>query len=488
MLIKFGIIINTLGVLLMMVSLLMTSALPFSYYYGTNDNYAIFFSAITTFISGFIFWISSRKAPKNISKREGILIVSLGWIVISVFNALPYIYYGVFDNITDAIFESVSGITTTGASIISDIESIPKGLLFWRSLTQWIGGMGIIVLTVAIFPLLGIGGIELFVAETPGPTSSKIHPRIKETAKKLWFIYFSLTIALTIILYYSGMSFFDAINHGLTTMATGGFSTKNESIAFFNNTRIEYIITVFMFIAGINYTITYYIINGRFRKVWNSDEFKVYLAVVLIFIAAVSIILFFVKDIQIPDAIRISAFQIVSIMTTTGYVSADYTSWMPLLTMFFFVLLFSGGCAGSTSGGIKIIRLLVLSRISFMELKKLLHPQAIFSLKIDKKIVSSNVLSHILVFLLFYVFFFVIGTLIMTFILADFEHPLVTSIGAVASSLGNVGPAIGELGPSYNFAGIPSAGKWVLILFMLLGRLELFTLLIIFTPAFWNRN
>jgi trk system potassium uptake protein TrkH len=348
--------------------------------------------------------------------------------------------------------------------------------------------MGIIVLTVAIFPLLGIGGVELFVAEAPGPTSDKIHPRIKETAKRLWFIYLGLTSTLIVLLFLNGMAFYDALNHGLTTMATGGFSTKNASIAYFNDPTIQYILALFMFIAGINYTVIYFGFKGKFKKVWNSDEFRSYLYLVIGLIILVTLVVFGMRGSEFERSFREATFQIISIITTTGYVSADYTAWAPVLTLLFFILFFIGACAGSTSGGIKIIRHLVIIKNSFLELKRLLHPKAIIRIKIDKKVVTPRVMTHIQVFLLFYLILFALGSLVMTIILSDFEQPFLTSIGAVATSLGNVGPAIGQLGPMDNFASVPIAGKWVLTILMLLGRLELFTILILFTPYFWRKN
>ncbi|NND15691.1 MAG: TrkH family potassium uptake protein [Eudoraea sp.] len=466
----------------------MLTTLFFSTYYGSGDNLPLLYSALTTMTTGGLLWLFSRNSAKKIGKREGFLIVALGWCSVAIFSALPYLYSGILSNPSNAIFESVSGLTTTGATVILDIESVPHGVLFWRSLTQWIGGMGIIVLTVAIFPLLGIGGVELFVAEAPGPTSDKIHPRIKETAKRLWYIYLGLTSTLIFLLFLNGMTFFDAFNHGLTTMATGGFSTKNASIAYFNDPAIQYILALFMFIAGINYTIIYYGIKGKFRRVWNSDEFKMYLYVVLGLILMVSVAVYSLRGGEFERSFREATFQIISIITTTGYVSADYTAWAPALTLLFFVLFFIGACAGSTSGGIKIIRHLVIFKNSFLELKRLLHPKGLIRIKIDKKVVAPSVLTHILVFLLFYLIIFALGSFVMTMILDDFEQPFLTSIGAVATSLGNVGPAIGQLGPLDNFSEVPLAGKWVLTVLMLLGRLELFTILILFTPYFWRRN
>ncbi len=485
---NFGIIVNVIGVLLVLLGGFMLTTLPFTIYHGTEDYYAFWYASITSVVIGISLWLITRNTSKDIGKREGFLIVALGWFVISLFSSLPYVFMGTFAGVTDAVFESVSGLTTTGASVINDIEAMPPGILFWRSLTQWIGGMGIIVLSVAIFPLLGIGGVELFVAEAPGPTSDKIHPRIKETAKRLWLVYLGLTLLLISLLFFNGMTGFDALNHGLTTMATGGFSTKNASIAYFTNPAIHYIISLFMFIAGINYTVTYFSLKGKFYKAWSSDEFKTYLFMVMFLVVLIAMVLCLINGGKLELAFRESLFQVVSIMTTTGFVSADYTSWTPALTMVFFLLLFSGACAGSTSGGIKMIRHLVFVKNSYLELKRLLHPKAIIRTKIDKHIVAPRILTHILVFLQIYLLIFTVGCIVMTFMLSDFEQPIVTAIGSVATALGNVGPAIGQLGPLDNFSQVPISGKWVLILLMLIGRLELFTVLILFTPYFWRRN
>lgn len=483
-----GSIIKILGVLFMFLGGLMLTAVPFSIAFKSGDVWAITNAAAVTMSIGTLMWWVNRKKKEKIGKREGYMIVVLAWTGMSLFSTLPYLFSGVFSTFTNAFFESVSGLTTTGASVLNDIESVSEGILFWRSLTQWVGGMGIIVLTVALFPLLGIGGVELFVAEAPGPTSDKIHPQIKETAKWLWFIYFSLTILLMLLLWLEGMTFFDAINHALTTMATGGFSTKNASIAYFSSPLIQYTIVFFMFLAGTNYTVLYYGINGRFKKVWRSDEFKTYLFLILTLVVLLTFTVYRLTDHHLELAFREVIFQVISIVTTTGFVSADYTSWAPVTTMIFFILLFFGACAGSTSGGIKIIRHLVFFKNSFLEFKRLLHPRGMIRIKIDRHVVAPRILTHILVFLLIYLILFVLGSVVMSIILADFEAPFLTAIGSVATSLGNVGPGIGQVGPVDNFADIPGIGKWFLAFLMLLGRLELFTILILFMPYFWKIN
>lgn len=480
-------VLKVLGVLLIVVAALMLSSLPFSFYYGGEDVFALSASAFITGVTGVLLWYFNQNQV-NVGKREGYLIVTLGWVSMGLLSMLPYLFSGVLPELTNAFFESISGLTTTGASVINDIEVVPKGILFWRSLTQWIGGMGIIVLTVALFPLLGIGGVELFIAEAPGPTSDKIHPRIKETAKRLWFIYVGLTALLTFLLYLCGMNFYDSINHGLTTMATGGFSTKNASIAYFDVPIIQYLLTFFMFLAGTNYTIIYFGLKGKLKKVWRSDEFKAYVILLLSLIFFITCLVYSFTDHSLEQSFRDSAFQIISIVTTTGFVSADYTSWSPGLTLVFFCLLFVGGCAGSTSGGIKVIRHLVLVKNTFLEFKRLLHPRALVRTKVDGHLVASKVLNHILVFLLIYLGIFFSGSIIMAMILKNYDEPLMTAFGAVATALGNVGPGIGAVGPVDNFSHIPNLGKWFLSFLMLLGRLELFTILVLFTPYFWKTN
>lgn len=476
-------IVRVIGVLLLILGGLMLLCIPFSLYYEAGDQQALLIAGLIGILLGIpiLYFV---KNEGGIKKREGYLIVALGWLTMVTYGSLPYLISGVIPSWTDALFETVSGMTTTGASILRDIESTPKGILFWRSLTQWIGGMGIIVLTVAIFPLLGIGGVELFVAEAPGPTSDKLHPRIRETAKRLWYIYLSLTGVLMVVLYTLGMGFYDAINHALTTMATGGFSTKNASMAYFDAPQIQYTIVFFMFLAGTNYTVIYFAFKGKLSKVWKSDEFRAYLFIVCALTVLVSLGVYSVSGTSLEQSFRDSLFQIVSLITTTGFVSADYTSWSNGLTMTFFILLFLGASAGSTSGGIKIIRHLVFFRNSLLEFKRILHPRAIIPLKVNGKRVPGRIITHIIIFLLLYLFLFVLGSIILTIMGLDF----MTAIGAAATSLGNVGPGIGEVGPVNNFADLSDPIKLFLVFYMLLGRLELYTILVLFTPYFWRTS
>lgn len=487
--INFKQIGRVIGVLLIIIGGMMLTGLPFSFYFQDSDGMPLLKSGLICIAVGVILWYLKQDKKSSINKREGYLIVALGWISMVSFGMIPYIFSGEITNLTDAFFETMSGMTTTGASILTDIEAVPKDLLYWRSLTQWIGGMGIIVLTVAIFPLLGIGGIELFAAEAPGPTSEKIHPRIQETAKRLWLIYVGLTALLVILLKIAGMTFYDALNHGLTTMATGGFSTKNASMAAYPSALIQYIVIFFMFLAGMNYSMTYLALNRKFKKVWRNNEFKAYLLGTIGLTIVISTLVYFAQkniDAAFPyeQALRDSLFQIVSLVTTTGFVSADYTAWSSGITMIFFILLFSGACAGSTSGGIKLIRHLVFFKNSRLEFKRILHPRAVLPLKINEQVVKPRIITHIIIFLLLYLFLFVFGSIILSMIGYDFQ----TAIGAVATSLGNVGPGIGDVGPVDNFAHLGDGTKWFLAFLMLMGRLELFTILVLMTPYFWKSN
>jgi trk system potassium uptake protein TrkH len=482
--IHFNTIIKVVGVLFILVGVLMATSLPFSLYFHEGDFFSLLSSAIISITLGGIMWYLTKDKSGNVQKRDGYLIVAIGWISIILISTLPYMLSGTFSSFTDAIFESTSGLTTTGASALTDIEAVSKGVLYWRSLTQWIGGMGIIVLTVAIFPLLGFGGIELFAAEAPGPTSDKIHPRIKETAKKLWLVYVGLTAALMIILWINGMTFYDAVNHAFTTLATGGFSTKNASIAHYNTPGIQYPLIIFMFLAGTNFGMTYLALKGKFKAVWRNDEFKLYLISFLLLGFFSYFMILEVTDIHFEQAFRDAFFQVISIMTTTGFVSADYTSWSIPLTFIFFLLLFVGGSAGSTAGGIKMVRHWVLWENSTLELKRLLHPRAIIKPKFNGQFVPNKTVNHIVVFFVTYMSVFGIGAIVLTFLGVDF----MTAIGAAATSIGNVGPGIGKVGPVDNFAHFSPAIKIVLSFLMLLGRLELFSILILFSPYFWRTN
>jgi len=480
---NFKTIFNVLGLLLIIEGVAMALAIPVSLYYGESDFWPFVFSTLVALSSGGLMWLVSRTKHKHIGKREGYIIVSMVWIVFSFFGSLPFYFSHAIPSFTDCFFETMSGFTTTGASILSDIESMPKGILFWRAMTQWLGGMGIIVLSLTILPLLGIGGMQLFVAEVPGPTPDKISPKVQETAQILWGIYLLFTIAETIFLMIGGMSFYDAITHSFTTMATGGYSTKNTSIAAFNSPYIEYVITIFMFIAGANFTLAYYAMKLNFRKIWQNEEFKNYLFIVLIFTATIATTLYFTSSMKGEASFRTALFQVVSLITTTGFATADYLTWVPVLSVICFVLLFFGGSAGSTGGGVKIVRIVLLAKNSYMELKRLIHPNAIIPVRLNHKSVNQDIVANVQAFIVLYMVIFAASIIILSAVGIDLQ----TAMGAAATSLGNVGPGIGSVGPASNFAHLPDFGKWYLSFLMLSGRLELFTVMILFSPAFWKK-
>jgi trk system potassium uptake protein TrkH len=480
---NYKVILYIIGFLIMLTGLFMLSSIVFSLIYISDDIPAFIISGILTSFVGSILWFVFRKEKSvEIRKKEGYLIVTLGWLVMSLFGALPFIVHGSIPNYTDAFFETMSGFTTTGAAIITDIEKLPAGLIFWRSLTQWLGGMGIIVLSIAILPMLGIGGMQLFVAEVPGPTKDKFHPRVRETAKRLWGIYVILTLAEIILLFIGGMSFFDSINHALTTMATGGFSTKNASIAAYPSPFIQYVFILFMFLAGTNFTLHYFALHGKFNFFKNNSEFRFYAMFILIFSVIIALVHLPQVSFHVEEAFRQSLFHVVSLVTTTGYVSSDYENWAPFSKTIFFTLLFIGGCAGSTGGGIKVIRHYVLYRNSLLELKRLIHPRAVIPVRVNNKAIPPEIILNVLAFLLFYIVIFIVGSMVLSLLGLSFD----SALGAVATCLGNIGPGLGTVGPVSNFSQVPEIGKWILSFLMLLGRLELFTVLMIFTISFWR--
>ena len=472
-----------MGLLLLIEGFFLGISSLVSLYYGQYDFIALVVTTAICFSTGITLRLLTHKAEKNIGKREGYIIVSLVWVIFSLFGALPFIISGAIPSYTDAFFETISGFTTTGASILNDIETMPHGLIFWRSLTQWLGGMGIIVLSIAILPMFGIGGMQLFVAEVPGPTPDKLHPRIKETAKRLWGIYILYTLAEVILLKLGGMNWFDAVNHSFTTMATGGYSTKQASIAHFNSPFIHYVIIIFMFLAGTNFTLSYFALHFKFGKVFKNEEFRYYLGFIILFTVAISFALWYLEGYNPEKSFRDSLFQVVSILTTTGYVTADYLQWMPFVIVMIFALMFFGGSAGSTGGSIKIVRITLLLKNSYQELRRIIHPNAIIPVRINGKSVPPQIISNILAFVVFYMLISIVSTIVISALGYDLE----TSLGAVAATLGNIGPGLGLVGPVGNYAHIPTFGKWFLSFLMLIGRLELFTVLVLFSPSFWKK-
>lgn len=477
-------IVNILGLLLVFNGIFMLLCMPVSFAYDQSDWKALLISGGISSTVGLVAWLLTRESRKNeLRKKEGYLAVTLGWIFLTLSGSLPYILSGAIPDYTNAVFETMSGYTTTGASILNDIESLPRGILFWRSFTNFIGGMGIIVLAVAVLPILGIGGMQLYNAEAPGLMPDKIQPRIRETAKRLWLIYIGLVFTEFILLMMAGMDWYDAINHSFTTVATGGFSTRQASIAFYNSPLIDYIIIIFMILGGTNFAVTYMALHGRFNKVWRNDEFRFYLKTLAFFTVIVALVIYQATVSGVEKSIRDSLFQVVSIVTTTGYVTADYTSWGWFVTLIFFVLMFFGASAGSTAGGVKMVRHLILLKNTVLEFKRQLHPSAVLPVRFNNMAVSQDTTFSVLAFIMTYIIIFVFGALIMSILGMEFT----TSLGAVATCLGNIGPGIGMVGPMDNFYNIPMAGKWTLTFYMMIGRLELFTVLILFTPYYWKR-
>jgi len=482
-LINKKIIFRLLGFLLLIEACFLLLSGGVELVYGDEHFLSFLYSFAITAVVGATMVFVARKANREFGKREGYIIVSLVWVIFSLFGCLPFLFSKSITNFTDAFFETISGFTTTGASILNNIEELSHGILFWRSVTQWMGGMGIIVLSLAILPFLGVGGMQLFSAEVPGLTPDKLHPRVKETAQRLWIIYVGFTLVETIMLWLGKMNLFDALCHSFTTMATGGYSTKQASVAYFTSPYIQWVITLFMFIAGVNFTLSYFALKFEFRKILKNEEFKVYALITIVFTLAIAIRLFVSGNINVEQAFRDAAFQVVSILTTTGFATADYLLWPPLLMALIFLLMFIGGSSGSTGGGVKVIRILLIIKNCYFELKRLIHPKAVIPMRLNRKTVPQPLVNNVLAFVVFYLIIFMIAAVIMSAMGLDME----SSMGAVAASLGNIGPGLGSVGPIENYAHIPAAGKWVLSIVMLLGRLELFTVLIVFSPAFWKK-
>jgi len=489
------IIAHIMGLLLAVNGSFMLISSIMSAVYNDGVLHQMLLSGIVTMATGGLVMFLTRKHKKELHKKDGYIVVAMGWIIMSLAGTLPYLFTGAIPSFTNAFFETMSGYSTTGASILNDVESLPKGVLFWRSITHWIGGMGIIVLAVAILPLLGIGGMQLFAAEAPGPGGDKLHPRITDTAKRLWLIYVGYTAAETLLLSLAGMSFFDAINHSLSTLSTGGFSTKNASIAHWNDTPlIQYIIMFFMFLAGTNFVLSYFAFKLKFSKIIRDQEFKAYSFLLITLTAIFAAVIYFKVDLSassivhpmvwggLEASVRHGLFQILAIVTTTGFVTADYAIWTPILTISLFGLMFLGGSSGSTSGGIKIVRHLIMIKNGVLEFKRTLHPNAILPVRYNTRAVQQPIVFNILGFFILYMLSFIVGVIVFSVLGLDFK----TALGAAASTLGNVGPALGDLGPVHTYADLPSFAKLWATFLMLIGRLELFTVLILFTPFFWR--
>ncbi len=475
-------IIHILGILLIVESIFLIASALVSYYNNESDAIIFIQSGLLTFGVGALFLILTIKSKRAVYKREGFVIVSLVWILFSLFGSLPYYYGGYLNNFTDAFFETISGFTTTGISTIQDIESLSHGMLFWRSLTQWIGGMGIIVLSLAILPFLNIGGMQLFSAEVPGVTFEKIKPKLNDTAIRLWLIYLFFTILEVIMLRIAGMDIFDAVCHSFTTMSTGGFSTKNSNIAYFNSPQIEYTIIIFMFVSGINFSILYFALTFQFLKLKNSEELFFY--IVIVFITTIIIFASLLHtSVDAVDSLRSALFHTVSLISTTGFVTSDFGLWPVFAVNIVFIVLFIGGMTGSAGGGIKIIRITAVIKNIYYEIRRIIHPRAVIPLRLNGKSIPSDLVGNILVFVVVYILIFAIGAILLTFLDFNFE----TALGASLTSLSNAGPILGKVSAPLNCTEFPPLAKWVLSLLMLIGRLEVFTILALFVPTFWKK-
>ncbi len=467
----------------MIFSLAMIPPIFVAWYFGDGGGSAFFIAFIVSLLIGLFLYIPRKNAKGELRTRDGFLVVILFWTVLSIMGALP-LYLGGIENFTisDAVFESFSGLTTTGATVISGLDSLSHSILFYRQQLQWMGGMGIIVLAVAILPMLGIGGMQLYRAETPGPVKdSKLTPRIAGTAKALWYIYFGLTVVCALSYWGAGMSLFDAISHSFSTIAIGGFSTHDKSIGWFESTNIELICSFFMFVAGVNFSLHFVAVRKLSLDSYFSDaEFKVYSAI-LFFVTIVAIlVLVGHQQYEFSDAVVKSIFHVISIGTTAGFTTVDFSTWPIFLPMLLIMVSFIGGCSGSTGGGMKVIRILLLFKQGTREIKKLIHPNAIFKMRVGSTPISEKIVEAVCGFFAAYVVLFFIFMLIL---MAD-GLDQVTAYSAVAACMNNLGPGLGDVAANYSEISVVS--KWTLSLAMLFGRLEIFTLLVLFSPDFWR--
>ena len=480
-------VFRTMGALLLIEAVFMTMALFVSLWYGEADSGVFLLSTIITLLAGVIGLLVGRRAESRMGEREGYVIVAMVWVVFSAFGLLPYYLSGQVPSLTDAWFESMSGFTTTGATIIPDLEVITHGLLFWRSLTQWIGGMGIIVLSIAILPIFGLNGMQLYAAEVSGLTYEKVSPRIADTAKMMWSIYVLLTVTEVVALWLCGMNVFDAVCHSFSTIATGGFSTHNNSLEYYDSAAIHYTVTFFMFISGINFVLLIYLLRGKTRYFFKDEELRWYSVAVAMFAVLLTVGLYVARPgwsaVEMERAFRDSIFTVISSMTSTGYTISDYMYWPVVAWVVIFFLMLTGACAGSTAGGIKWVRLAIIMKNGVAEFQRRIHPNAIIPVKLNEKAVPQQTINNIMAFLIFYVFIIVVTVVIFCATGVDFDE----AIGSAVSAIGNVGISIGQFGPAGTYAEFPVVAKWVMSFVMLIGRLEIFTVLLLFTRALWRK-
>ena len=482
--INFKTIIRIIGILLLLETVMFLVCSSVSFYYRESDMLDFWKAGGITAGIGLLLAALGKGGERQLTRRDGYVLVSFAWVAFSLFGMLPFYIGGYIPDIANAFFETMSGFSSTGATILDDIESLPHGILFWRSMTQWIGGLGIIMFTIAVLPIFGVSGLQVFAAEASGPTHDKVHPRIGITAKWIWSIYAGITALLVGLLMLGGMDWFDSICHAFATTGTGGFSTKQASVAYYNSPYIEYVISIFMFISGINFTLLLLFVNRKFKKFIGNAELKFYFGSVVLFTAVIAIVLYYTSPMGMEESFRKSLFQVISLHTSTGFATDDYMQWSPVLWGLLTIIMLMGACAGSTTGGLKCIRMVILTKVSRNEFKHILHPNAILPVRINKQVISPSIVSTVLAFCFIYISIIVIGTLLMMAMGVGAEE----SMGCVISSIGNMGPGLGETGPAYSWNALPDAAKWLLSFLMLLGRLELFTVLLLFTPDFWKRN
>lgn len=480
---NYKIVIKVLGILLLLEAIMMLPSFIISLYYGREDVYGFIITILLCCSIGFIF-SKIKCSNEQIKTREGFTITALGWIIISLFGSFPFVLSGYIPSLTDAFFETVSGFTTTGATLLSDIEILPKGLLFWRSFTHWIGGMGILVFTIAIIPRFGIGGIQIFRAESPGPVVNKISPKIKDTAKILYKTYIVITCIEIVLLILAGMSLYDSIVHTFGTVGTGGFSVKNKSIGAYPQSSIHIIIAVFMALSGENFSLFYALYKKKWKTVFKDQELRLYIFIILLSTIFITINIIPIYKNNIFLALRDSFFQVSSIITTTGYSNTDFNLWPTFSKGILLMLMFIGGCAGSTAGGIKVIRILAVFKFLKREIIKIFHPKAVIPIRIGEKSIPDNVTDNITSFFIIYILTFTAGTLLILLNGVDFE----TAISSVACTLGNVGPGFNLVGPYANFGFFSDLSKNVFSVLMLMGRLELFTFLALFSKNNWKHK
>lgn len=460
----------------------MLLVLPVTYFHHGINVFSMPFSALITVMTGFVLCFSTRKKRgQRLNHREGVITICLSWLVLSVFGGLPFLLGKCVPNFTDAFFEALSGFTTTGATILTNIEMVPKDILLWRSLTQWIGGLAIIVFAVVLIPFLSVGGMQLFMAEMNGINYDKLHPRTMHIAKRIWGLYLFFTLLETVLLYFGDMDWFDALCHSLTTISSGGFSTRTSSIAGYSNYS-QIVVTFFMILSGCNFTLLLITLLRNPLALIRNEEFKHFLIMLFGISALLALALIFVENMAVGNAVRSAFFSVTSVLTTTGFFVSDYTLWPVGLWTVLLLLMFIGACSGSTAGGIKIIRHLIFTKNTFLELKRIIHPNAVIPVKINKKSISKSVIFKTMTFVFVYFFIFTLGTIILLTFGIDFN----TSVGASLATLSNLGTGIGSVGPFGTYAFLPQVAKWVLVVFMLLGRVELFTLISIFSRNFWK--